>query len=244
MKNNYRKKYLQKKKKSSYEKKFFIKVFICVLILTVFYGISNIKSEKLDSFKMYVANTLDKSTDFKGTKSAIENIISNIKLKFGYNNAVPVDNFDNNTKTPLVMLPKPIITVNAVDEIVFQKPTVGTVSSPYGMRIHPIEKTEKFHGGIDIAGEYGEKIFSAAPGRVEKIGEDKYNGKYVIINHKDNFQTVYIHLSEIYVTGGDEVNYKTVIGSMGNSGSTTGVNLHFEIKLNGERIDPMQYVDC
>jgi murein DD-endopeptidase MepM/ murein hydrolase activator NlpD len=243
MKNKLRKKYLSKKKKSDLEKKFFTKFFVCLVILVMFYGISSIKNEKFDLFKMHIANTLDKSTNFNETKNTIENIITNIKLKFGFNNAVPVDNFDDKSKTPFVMLPKPIITVCATEDVVFQKPTVGTVSSPYGLRIHPIENTEKFHGGIDIAGRHGEKIFSAAPGYVKKVGEDEYNGKYVVINHKDNYQTVYIHLNDIYAKKGDEVDYETVIGTMGKSGSATGVNLHFEIKLNGERKDPMQYVD-
>lgn len=243
MKNNLRRKYFKNKKKHNFEKKFFIKVFACVLILTVFYGISNIKNEKFDLFKMYVANALDKSTDFNETKITIENIISNIKLKFGHSDAVPVNDFEDDTKKPFVMLPKPIITVCATEEVVFQNPAAGVVSSPYGMRNHPIENTEKFHGGIDIAGKKGEKIFSAAPGFVERVGEDKYNGKYVVINHKDNYQTVYIHLNDIRVKKSDVVDYKTVIGTMGDSGSATGVNLHFEIKQNGERKDPMQYVD-
>ena len=76
----------------------------------------------------------------------------------------------------------------------------------------------------------------------KRQGEDSANGKYVIIEHTGGYTTAYAHLNKICVTEGEYVDNNTKIGQMGESGIATGVHLHFEIKKNGERLNPENFV--
>ena len=102
----------------------------------------------------------------------------------------------------------------------------------------------KGHTGLDIAGcGYGSNIYASAAGQVVKVkwGNTGY-GYHVIINHGDGIQTLYAHMSNIYVKNGQYVNQGDIIGAMGSTGNSTGTHLHFEIRINGQYIDPLKYV--
>lgn len=123
-------------------------------------------------------------------------------------------------------------------EIVFQKPAVGRVSSNFGTRFHPIDKTSKFHGGMDIAIPTGTPVSSAGEGTVVFAGRKGGYGNLVIIDHPDGRQTRYAHLSSISVAAGDPVSIGQPIALSGSTGKSTGPHLHFEVRENGKPVDP------
>ena len=102
----------------------------------------------------------------------------------------------------------------------------------------------KGHTGVDIAGcGYGSNIYASAAGTVVKVkwGNTGY-GYHVIINHGDGIQTLYAHMSNIYVKNGQYVNQGDIIGAMGSTGNSTGTHLHFEVRINGQYVNPLNYV--
>jgi murein DD-endopeptidase MepM/ murein hydrolase activator NlpD len=121
-------------------------------------------------------------------------------------------------------------------------PTIGEVTSNFGWRVHPILGTERFHAGIDFGAEYGSLIYASARGRV--IYADWYGGygNSVIIDHGNGMTTLYAHCSELYVKDGDVVERGQPISAVGSTGFSTGPHLHFELRANGEPVDPAAYL--
>lgn len=116
------------------------------------------------------------------------------------------------------------------------------VSSPYGIRQDPISKNPSFHEGLDIAAYVGVPVHVTASGTVVKIMYSKYGyGNRILIKHKYGFETLYAHLDVIKVKEGQWVNKNQVIGTIGNTGKSTGPHLHYEIHKNGQPRDPMGY---
>lgn len=116
------------------------------------------------------------------------------------------------------------------------------VSSPYGWRTHPIDGVERFHDGIDISAQVGSKVYSTAQGRVVKIMYSKYGyGNRIVIQHAYGFETLYAHLGVIQVKKGQWVNKNQLIGTVGNTGKSTGAHLHYEIHKNNDTCDPLGY---
>ncbi len=121
-------------------------------------------------------------------------------------------------------------------------PTIGPVTSNFGWRTHPILGTERFHSGIDFGADYGSLIYASAQGRV--IYADWYGGygNAVIIDHGNGMTTLYGHCSELYVKDGDAVVKGQPIAAIGSTGFSTGPHLHFELRANGEPVDPAAYL--
>lgn len=116
------------------------------------------------------------------------------------------------------------------------------ISSPYGMRLHPILKENIFHSGIDMAAEYAAKIHAAADGTVTFAGSKGTYGKMIEITHKYGFITRYGHLTWIYAKLNQVIKKGDVIGFVGSTGRSTGDHLHFEIIKNGEKINPYGFI--
>ncbi|MBR3932565.1 MAG: M23 family metallopeptidase [Clostridia bacterium] len=116
------------------------------------------------------------------------------------------------------------------------------VTSPYGYRIHPVTKRQRFHSGVDIGASYGTNIYAANSGTVVVAG---YNtggyGNYVVINHGGGYSTLYAHCSALKVSSGQHVERGQVIALCGSTGMSTGPHIHFEIQLNGKTTNPMSY---
>lgn len=121
-------------------------------------------------------------------------------------------------------------------------PINGAVSSPFGYRVHPILGVTKLHTGIDINGSTGQPIVAAADGEVILAQTYGGYGRAVVIDHGGGMATLYAHQSQMAVSVGETVTRGEVIGYVGCSGSCTGPHLHFEVRLSGVPVDPMQYL--
>ena len=123
-------------------------------------------------------------------------------------------------------------------------PSCHTVSSGYGGRIHPTTGKYKFHGGLDIPGSYGSAIVAANSGKVIWAGNrgDSY-GNYVIIDHGGGVSTLYGHSSKVLVSNGQSVSRGQRIANVGSTGRSTGPHCHFEVRINGSRVNPNPYVN-
>ena len=118
-----------------------------------------------------------------------------------------------------------------------------TFTSLFGMRIHPIQKVEKFHEGVDMAAPQGTPIYAAKDGKVTTTSFQAGGaGYYVSINHGDGFSSIYMHMTHYIVKPGQHVSAGQVIGYVGSTGGSTGPHLHFGISYNGQYINPMSYI--
>lgn len=115
------------------------------------------------------------------------------------------------------------------------------LSSNFGWREDPFNEDFAMHYGIDIAAPAGSSVFAVLGGTVESVGNDEEGGLIVVVNH-GGYQTSYMHLQEATVKAGDAVRPGTIIGKVGNTGRSTGPHLHFEIRINGTAVDPMDYL--
>jgi len=124
----------------------------------------------------------------------------------------------------------------------FDWPLRGPISSPFGQRTHPVFRTRMFHSGIDIAAPRGTPVAAAAPGEVIFEGWMRGFGRVIIIDHGRNFTTVYAHLSDTRVREGTIVGAGTIIGAVGNTGTSTGYHLHFEVREGTTARNPINFL--
>lgn len=113
------------------------------------------------------------------------------------------------------------------------------ISSPFGMRVHPIAKVEQLHEGIDIICDH-EKIYSYGPGFVLRAAFHENLGYFIDVQHK-GYLTRYQHLSKMYVEPGQKIETGELIGVSGNTGLSTGPHLHFGIQVKGKWVDPLLF---
>ena len=124
----------------------------------------------------------------------------------------------------------------------FAWPIQGKITSQFGTRVHPVFKTKITHTGLDIAAPKGTPIKAADPGEVLYTGWMRGYGQVVIIDHGANLTTVYAHMSKIETSENAKVTRQTVIGRVGATGVATGNHLHFEVRVNGDAVNPMKYL--
>lgn len=129
---------------------------------------------------------------------------------------------------------------------VLAAPVTAQVTSPYGMRTHPITGVRKLHTGTDFGANCGVRVHAAAAGRVEEADLDRAYGNRVVISHGlvdgSELVTTYNHLSSIAVEPGDAVSAGAVVGSVGSTGYSTGCHLHWEVLIAGDFTDPMTWL--
>lgn len=113
------------------------------------------------------------------------------------------------------------------------------ISSPYGIRIHPITGKKQFHSGIDLAVPLATPVYSTADGEVVYAGLKGGYGRCIIVKHQLGFETLYGHLVAYYVGKGQTVKQNSPIGFVGATGKSTGNHLHYEIRKNGKTIHPI-----
>lgn len=117
-------------------------------------------------------------------------------------------------------------------------PVNGTLTSGFGYRTHPITGKEDFHTGVDLAAPKGTPVQTAFYGVVAETGTNNINGNYVMVVHSASVCTVYCHLNTITVTSGQKLSRGDTLGTVGETGMATGPHLHFELLINGVRVDP------
>lgn len=113
------------------------------------------------------------------------------------------------------------------------------ITSFFGMRLHPILGVNKMHTGIDISANTGSSVLSALEGTVIWSNWLGSYGKCVMVDHGGGITTVYAHLSTFEVSKGDQVNQNQLLARSGNTGNSTGPHLHFEVRVDGEYVDPL-----
>jgi murein DD-endopeptidase MepM/ murein hydrolase activator NlpD len=117
-------------------------------------------------------------------------------------------------------------------EIVYPLSTPAPITSPFGWRTHPITGSRRFHAGVDIGAPMGAPVVAAAGGTVVSAGWNGGYGKAITIQHNGIQQTLYGHLSEVFVQPGQTIERGTVIGRVGSTGNSTGPHLHFESRMS------------
>ena len=130
--------------------------------------------------------------------------------------------------------------IPAIQPVINQQLTLLTAS--YGMRIHPFYKTLQSHQGVDYTIPEGSRVFATADGVVRDVAlRNSTSGQTVVIDHGNGYETSYSHLSKINVRKGQRVSRGEIIALSGDTGLSLSPHLHYEVRLNGMRVDPIHY---
>lgn len=121
-------------------------------------------------------------------------------------------------------------------------PAEGFLSSTFGGRSSPFGGGGELHKGLDIANRPGTPVRAPAKGTVIFAGWDGAYGNSIIINHGNNITTRYAHMNSLLVKEKQNVNRGDVIGSIGNTGRSTGPHLHYEVRVGGVAVNPLRYI--
>lgn len=116
------------------------------------------------------------------------------------------------------------------------------ITSAFGSRGDPFQGGPASHEAVDLGGMIGEPIYATAPGKVVRTGSWGWYGNMVEIDHGLGFRTRYAHMEKIFVTKGETVRAGDRIGTLGNTGRSTGPHLHYEIRIRGTAVDPMKFI--
>ncbi len=127
-------------------------------------------------------------------------------------------------------------------EMAWPVPGYTRITSNYGMRTHPITGIYKLHTGVDLGAPMGANFVAANDGVVTKAGYNGAYGNMVIIDHGGGISTLYAHGSEILVTVGQTVKKGDIILKVGSTGYSTGAHAHFEVRVNGQVVNPLPYI--
>jgi len=134
-----------------------------------------------------------------------------------------------------------------IDSIPFGYPLTKNVkiNSNFGWRKTPLDSNggRSFHYGIDYKGKYKSPCIATSHGRILQAGYKSSLGNYVIIQHSLSYKTTYAHLSKLNVELYQNVKKGDTIGFVGSTGRSTGPHLHYEIQVNGEKVDPLDYIN-
>ncbi|HEY4194380.1 MAG TPA: M23 family metallopeptidase, partial [Mucilaginibacter sp.] len=122
-------------------------------------------------------------------------------------------------------------------------PRVSSITSMFGYRSDPFDtENAEYHPGIDFKGAKGDPVHVTADGKVVFTGRKGGYGNCIIVQHKNDFQTLYGHLSHINVEEGQAVSTGDVIGKVGSTGRSTGSHLHYEVRKSGKPVNPVKFL--
>jgi murein DD-endopeptidase MepM/ murein hydrolase activator NlpD len=180
--------------------------------------------------------------NFKKPTDSLENIENGI---------VELSNGQKDIKNDVKAIHKQILVMIDKDSIMNQQlqhypatlplamSDLTSISSRYSERIDPITGEKRFHWGIDYRANKGTPVYATATGIIEKIGDEESGyGNMVKINHENGYESLYAHLNDIDVSLNQEVKRGDMIGTVGNSGRTTGNHLHYEITYMEKHVNP------
>lgn len=141
-----------------------------------------------------------------------------------------------------------LLALNSISEdyiggaMIWPAPGYTRITSEYGMRVHPITGAYKLHTGVDIGAPMGASFVAAANGIVSKATYNHAYGNMVIIDHGGGVQTLYAHGSEIVAQVGQTVAAGDEVLKVGSTGYSTGPHAHFEIRINGQTVNPLEFL--
>jgi murein DD-endopeptidase MepM/ murein hydrolase activator NlpD len=121
-------------------------------------------------------------------------------------------------------------------------PCVGKITAGFGYREHPIFHYQEFHAGVDIANEKSTPVYATGYGTIKMCDWQSGYGRLIVLDHGYGYQTFYGHLSKILVNQGDKIKRGQLIGLMGNTGTSTGNHLHYEIRYGQSPINPVPFL--
>jgi murein DD-endopeptidase MepM/ murein hydrolase activator NlpD len=121
-------------------------------------------------------------------------------------------------------------------------PVTGRLMAGYGVRSDPFSGEGAMHTGIDIAAPFGTPVRATADGIVLHAGWNGGYGRCVIVDHGNNYQTWYAHLSRMDVIEGQEIRQGEVLGAVGTSGRSTGAHLHYEVRIGSTPVNPYRFL--
>lgn len=152
--------------------------------------------------------------------------------------AVMTSNF-NVLRVDTAVVPEPDFVDNE-----FYFPLDGPITSVFAIRNDPFGSGElEDHEGIDIAAIYCTEVRTVMDGKVKAVGRSYGYGNYVIVDHGGGMDTLYAHCEEVYSCENDEVKAGDIIAKAGNTGRSTAPHLHFEVRINGVKVDPLPYLE-
>lgn len=122
------------------------------------------------------------------------------------------------------------------------KPAKGWITSRFGYRVSPFSGKTALHAGLDIAAAPGSPVYAPADGVVVFASYDESYGKLISIDYGYGVTTRFGHLSQLYVQAGQRISKWDVVGAVGNTGRSTGPHLHYEVRINGTAVDPLNYI--
>ena len=169
----------------------------------------------------------DATTDFASVQKQIDQIVQAIDLR--RESQEEIQAFLSDQRSLLASKPK-------------GWPSRGWMTSGFGMRRSPFSGRPKMHEGLDIAASIGTPVYATADGIVSQSETVAGYGKLVVIDHGYGYKTYYGHNSKLSVKVGQKVRRGDRIASVGNSGSSTGAHLHYEVRLNGVPLNPRKYL--
>lgn len=126
--------------------------------------------------------------------------------------------------------------------VLMEAPVKGRLSSPFGLRRFFNGEERNPHSGLDFAVPRGTPVRVPADGVVTVVGDYFFNGRTVFVDHGQGFITMYCHLDSVSVTKGQAVKRGDVLGKVGSTGRATGPHLHWNVSLNGNRVDPAVFL--
>ena len=129
----------------------------------------------------------------------------------------------------------------ATGSMMWPCPSCHSITSYFGWRFHPVYQEDRYHSGVDIGASYGATVVAADGGTVITAGYVSGYGNCIVINHGNGLTTLYGHMSSLAVSAGQRVSRGQTIGYVGSTGVSTGPHLHWEVTLNGQRVNPLNY---
>ena len=132
--------------------------------------------------------------------------------------------------------------LDTIQNVPLGAPVPGVLTSRFGWRKDPINGKSAYHRGIDIRGRAGSDVVATAGGIVRKVSYDSGNGRFVLVDHGNGFNTKYAHLKKSLVKKGEIVERGKIIGLVGSSGRSTGPHVHYEIHYDDKILNPTRFV--
>ena len=206
-------------------------------------------TEKLKKEKQELATIIERQTRtanvLKTTKSFRETYVEKLSEK-EQETQIKLDEYNkvlNEVNQQILELAKQgIETAYIGGELAWPVPGYTRITSPYGMRTHPITGVYKLHTGVDISAPTGANFVAANDGVVVKAEYNVAYGNMVVIDHGGGISTLYAHGSQILVQVGQEVKRNEPVLKVGSTGYSTGAHAHFEVRKNGVVTNPMPYI--